>query len=66
LAQGFTKENVRIRIYCPPGLSSQGAFALKVGTETLSFFTEYFGIPYPLPKLDMVAIPDFAAGAVCG
>jgi aminopeptidase N len=32
--------------------------------KTLSYFTEYFSIPYPLPKLDMIAIADFAAGAM--
>jgi aminopeptidase N len=32
--------------------------------KTLSYFTEYFGIAYPLPKLDMVAIADFSAGAM--
>jgi puromycin-sensitive aminopeptidase len=32
--------------------------------KTLSYFAEYFGLPYPLPKLDMIAIADFAAGAM--
>ncbi|RHY01168.1 hypothetical protein DYB36_012784, partial [Aphanomyces astaci] len=37
---------------------------LKVATQCLSFFTHKFGIPYPLAKLDMLAIPDFSAGAM--
>jgi len=32
--------------------------------RALSYFTDYFAIPYPLPKLDMLAIPDFSAGAM--
>jgi aminopeptidase N len=35
-----------------------------VAAKTLSFFTQYFGAAYPLPKMDMVAVPDFAAGAM--
>jgi len=51
-------------VYTPPGLSEQGRFALEVATKTLTFFAEYFGEPYPLPKMDLVAVPDFAAGAM--
>jgi aminopeptidase N len=32
--------------------------------KVLTYFEDYFGIPYPLPKQDMVAIPDFSAGAM--
>ena len=35
-----------------------------MGAHALRFFTEYFGIPYPADKLDLVAIPDFAFGAM--
>jgi puromycin-sensitive aminopeptidase len=35
-----------------------------VATRVLSFFGDYFDIPYPLPKIDLIAIPDFAAGAM--
>lgn len=59
-----TAEGVTVRVYATPGKSGQLAFALEAGAKTLSFFNEYFGIPYPLPKLDMVAVPDFAAGAM--
>jgi hypothetical protein len=59
----------QVRVYAPPGLSEQGRFALEVATKTLAYFAEYFGEPYPLPKMDLVAVPDFAAGAMenwCG
>jgi hypothetical protein len=32
--------------------------------KALDFYNNYFGIPYPLPKMDLLAIPDFAAGAM--
>ncbi|CAL9771828.1 unnamed protein product, partial [Musa acuminata subsp. burmannicoides] len=46
------------------GKSSQGKFALDVAVKTLDLYKKYFAVPYSLPKLDMVAIPDFAAGAM--
>lgn len=41
-----------------------GRFALDCGVKILDYFADYYGIPYPLPKTDMIAIPDFAAGAM--
>ena len=58
------KEGIEVRVYAPRGEADQGKFALDVASRTLSFFTDYFGIPYPLPKMDLVAVPDFAAGAM--
>ena len=59
-----TREGVAVRVYTPAGKGEQGRFALDVASRTLSFFQEYFDIPYPLPKMDLIAIPDFAAGAM--
>lgn len=39
-------------------------YSLSVGPAALSFLEEFFGINYPLPKTDMIAIPDFAFGAM--
>lgn len=55
---------IRTRVYTLPGYSNQGHHALNVATETLEYFAKVFGLNYPLPKLDMVAIPDFDAGAM--
>lgn len=55
---------IKVRVYTPPGEVSKGHFALEVAARTLEFFSEYFNTPYPLPKMDMVAVPDFAAGAM--
>ena len=49
---------------CTPGKLPLAEFALEVGAFALRFFTEYFNIPYPGDKVDLVAIPDFAAGAM--
>eukprot|EP00850_Spirogloea_muscicola_P007713 SM000039S14543 [mRNA] locus=s39:838687:844494:+ [translate_table: standard] len=59
-----TKEGVEVNVYTTPGRTDEGQFALKVAADILSFFTSYFGIPYPLPKADLIAIPDFAMGAM--
>lgn len=55
-------DGVLIRVYTPLGKTEQGAFALEVSRKTLPFYKEYFGIAYPLPKMDLIAIADFAAG----
>jgi puromycin-sensitive aminopeptidase len=59
-----TKEGVQVRVYTPVGKREQGRFALEVAARALSFFQGYFDVPYPLPKMDLIAIPDFAAGAM--
>jgi len=47
-----------------PGRAGLSGFALEVGAFALRFFADYFGRPYPLAKLDLVALPDFAMGAM--
>jgi tricorn protease interacting factor F2/3 len=53
-----------LRLYGVNGNSRLGTFALQFAADTLEFFEKYSGVPYPLPKLDLLAIPDFAAGAM--
>ncbi len=55
---------VPVRIVHPPGKEGLTAFALDVARHSLEYFSEYFGIAYPGDKLDLVAIPDFAHGAM--
>ncbi|KAL0904018.1 hypothetical protein M5K25_026087 [Dendrobium thyrsiflorum] len=62
--EASTTDGINVRVYCQVGKSNQGKFALDVGVRTLDLYKEYFAVPYPLPKLDMIAIPDFAAGAM--
>ncbi|XP_020585074.1 aminopeptidase M1 [Phalaenopsis equestris] len=62
--EASTTDGINVRVYCQVGKSNQGKFALDVAVKTLDLYKEYFAVPYPLPKLDMIAIPDFAAGAM--
>ncbi|XP_047051404.1 aminopeptidase M1-C-like [Lolium rigidum] len=62
--EGVTVKGTRVRVYTQVGKSRQGKFALDVGVKSLNLYKDYFGTPFPLPKMDMVAIPDFAAGAM--
>ncbi|KAJ2549967.1 hypothetical protein EV175_004244 [Coemansia sp. RSA 1933] len=52
------------RIYTTPGKSEKGRFALDVTVKVLEYYADVFGIAYPLPKLDQIAINDFEAGAM--
>ncbi|MGA0878621.1 MAG: M1 family metallopeptidase [Ilumatobacteraceae bacterium] len=57
-------DGVPLRIVHVPGKSHLTDFALDVGSKSLRWFVNYYGIPYPDAKIDMVALPDFAAGAM--
>ena len=53
-----------IRVCATPDKIKLTKFALDEAKKTLHYYNEYFGIRYPMPKLDMIAIPDFEAGAM--
>lgn len=54
-----------IRIYAVPGKGGRLAqFAQGIAVHSLNYFANYFGVPYPGEKLDLIAIPDFAFGAM--
>ncbi len=57
-------EDPRVRVVTLPGMKSYATFGLAFGRKTLAFSEAYYGIPYPLPKMDLIAIPDFAFGAM--
>ena len=61
---GVTKGGVALRVFSPPGRAAQGAFALDAGIRALDFYDDFFKVPYPLPKLDMICITEFAMGAM--
>ncbi len=54
----------RIGIWTLPGELQLGKFALEVTSATLPLLNEYFDLPYPYPKLDLICVPDFAMGAM--
>jgi puromycin-sensitive aminopeptidase len=55
---------IPLRVIHPPGKGALTSYAFDVATHALDFFVDWFGIPYPGTKLDLLAIPDFAAGAM--
>jgi len=57
-------DGVPLRVACVPGRERLSAFALEIGAHALRFLADYFAIPYPSDKLDLVALPDFAFGAM--
>ncbi len=57
-------EGVPIRVCSTPDKVKLTEFALKGAEHFLKYYDRYFGIKYPMPKLDLIAIPDFEAGAM--
>jgi tricorn protease interacting factor F2/3 len=54
----------RVRAVCLPGTGSQTRFGREFGRKALAYGEEYNAIDYPLAKLDLIAVPDFAFGAM--
>uniref|UniRef100_A0A5F5Q0F8 Aminopeptidase n=1 Tax=Equus caballus TaxID=9796 RepID=A0A5F5Q0F8_HORSE len=54
----------KVSVYASPDKWSQTHYALEASLKLLDFYENYFDINYPLPKLDLVAIPDFESGAM--
>lgn len=59
-----SSDGVLVRVYVPKSKKEQGQFALEVATKVLPYYKTYFGIAYPLPKIDLIAISDFSSGAM--
>ncbi|XP_010864060.3 endoplasmic reticulum aminopeptidase 2 [Esox lucius] len=59
-----TASGVKVSVYAAPDKLQQTHYALKAAVKLLEFYEEYFNINYPLPKQDLVAIPDFQSGAM--
>ncbi len=57
-------DGVPLRIIAPRGKGHLTQFALECGAFCLRYLRDYYGIPYPGDKVDMIAIPDFAFGAM--
>ena len=57
-------DGMPIRVCSTPDKRELTAFALEAAQQQLAFFNEYFGIKYPFGKLDIIGVPDFAAGAM--
>ena len=55
---------IPIRVCATPDKKHLGRFALEAAEFTLAFYNKYFSIKYPFEKLDIVAVPDFAPGAM--
>ncbi|XP_071098276.1 aminopeptidase N-like [Haliotis cracherodii] len=61
---GRTRRGLEYRVWAQKESMNDLDYSLDIGMRTITFYEDYFNITYPLPKQDMVAIPDFAAGAM--
>ncbi len=57
-------DGIPIRACATPDKKDQGKFALEAAEYIMHFYNDYFGIKYPFGKLDLIAVPDFEAGAM--
>jgi aminopeptidase N len=63
--EASTNDGVNVGVWATTDQPKESLqFALEVGVKTIEFLNGYFGVKYPLPKLDQIAIPDFSSGAM--
>src|SRR5438067_7147759 len=54
----------QIRVITTKGKAEMGRYALEATAQILKYYNDYFGVPYPLPKLDQIALPGGFGGAM--
>jgi aminopeptidase N len=62
--QSKTKNGTVVRSYATPDKIDYVDFSLEIAVKSIDFYNQYFDIPYPLEKCDLIALPDFSAGAM--
>ncbi|CAB01242.1 Aminopeptidase [Caenorhabditis elegans] len=62
--EATTKSGVRFRVWSRPEEKNSTMYAVEAGVKCLEYYEKYYNISFPLPKQDMVALPDFSAGAM--
>ncbi|EER05229.1 Puromycin-sensitive aminopeptidase, putative [Perkinsus marinus ATCC 50983] len=62
--QATTRNGTLVRTICTPGKKDLLHYALDCGVKSIEWYEDFFGMRYALPKMDMIAIPDFAMGAM--
>jgi aminopeptidase N len=60
----YNGKRIPVRIYAVRGIEHQGEFALTVAPKVVDLFSDLFHMPYPLPKMDLLAVPDLALGGM--
>lgn len=61
---GQTQDGILVRSFTPIGKAEQGRFAMETSVRALEYYTQFFDVPYPLPKYDCIALADFECGAM--
>ena len=62
--RAYQGKRLPVRVYTTKGLSKQGAFALENAHKVIDLFSDVFGVEYPLPKSDLLAVHEFSAGGM--
>ena len=62
--EAFTKRGIPVRVWAPKDKIDQAVIALNASVASIDAYENFFGVLYPLPKLDNIAIPNFAVGAM--
>ncbi|KAJ5183204.1 hypothetical protein N7492_000820 [Penicillium capsulatum] len=60
----YRGKSIPVRVYTTRGLKDQARLALECAHQTVDYFSEIFEVEYPLPKADLLAVHEFAMGAM--